>query len=377
MRRALAILLAGLAGPAFGEEQGEDGATLEVSYTAEVFTGGGGDSGPIADNLDLILDVQTGRTKFHLYGLHNNGRDFSGPRFPRGYVASNIETGVKATRLYEAWIEQEFAGGKFSVLGGLYDLNGEFDNLEASALFINPAHGIGTDFSQAGKNGPSIFPATSLALRVLAKPTDSLTLRAAILDGVPGNPMRPKQTAVKLGNGDGALLVGEIDKSLGNGRLILGYWRYTGSFEDALASEIAGASVERRGNQGVYLRGENKLDETFSVFFRLGRANGRFNELRDFASGGVSATGLIRNRPDDQAGLALIWGQSSPRARRLQSRVGDPISRDEWSFEAIYSLKLTKWLSLQPDLQYLARPAFERSRNSWIAGMRVAAGWVF
>jgi porin len=182
---------------------------------------------------------------------------------------------------------------------------------------------------------------------------------------------------VKLGNGDGALLVGEIEKSLGNGRLILGYWRFTGSFEDALASEIAGASVERRGNQGVYLRGENKLDETFSVFFRLGRANGRFNELRDFASGGVSATGIIRNRPDDQAGLALIWGQSSPRARRLQSRVGDPISRDEWSFEAIYSLKLTKWLSLQPDLQYLARPAFERSRNSWIAGMRVAAGWVF
>jgi porin len=288
----------------------------------------------------------------------------SGPRFPRGYVASNIETGVKAARLYEVWIEQELAGGKLSVLGGLYDVNSEFDALEASALFINPAHGIGTDFSQSGKNGPSIFPSTSLALRVQAKPIETFTLRAAILDGVPGDPARPKRTAIKLGKGDGALLAFEGDLKLGAWRLIAGHWRYTARFEEM------DSAVERRGNHGVYLRG--KLDDKFSGFFRLGRANGRFNEMRDFASAGVTAKGLLKGRVEDEAGLALVWGGSAPRARALQARLGTPISKSEWSFEATYAVKLTDWLTVQPDLQYLVNPAFERGRKSWVGGVRVA-----
>jgi porin len=48
---------------------------------------------------------------------------------------------------------------------GLYDLNSEFDVIEAAALFLNPSHGIGPDFAQSGRNGPSIFPVTSLAIR--------------------------------------------------------------------------------------------------------------------------------------------------------------------------------------------------------------------
>jgi porin len=366
MRGALAVALASVASPAMAEERDEDGVALEVAYTAEVFTGGGKGGGPYVDNLDIILDARKEGTKLHLYGLYNNGKDLSGPRFPRGYVASNIETGVKAARLYEAWIEQEFADGKLSVLGGLYDLNSEFDALEASALFINPAHGIGTDFSQSGANGPSIFPSTSLALRVQAKPSKALTLRAAILDGVPGDPARPKRTAIKLGKGDGTLLAFEGDLKLGKWRLIAGHWRYTARFEEL------DSAVERRGNQGVYLRGEGKLDDKFSAFFRLGRASGRFNEVRDFASAGVTAKGLFKGRAEDEAGLALVWGGSAPRARALQARLGAPISKSEWSVEATYAVKLTDWLTLQPDLQYLINPAFERGRKSWVAGMRVA-----
>ncbi len=374
---ALALLSAACASRGLAQSVPDADVSLEIAYTADLLSGGGRGAGPYVDNLDVIFDAQKGRTKLHVYGLYNNGKDFSGRRFDRGYVASNIETGVKAVRLYEAWVEQSLANDKISVLAGLYDLNSEFDSLETSLLFINPAHGIGTDFSQSGANGPSIFPVTSLALRVQVKPSDRLSLRVAILDGVPGNPERPKRTAIRLGRDDGALIAAEADTRLGDWRIIAGYWRYTGRFDDLLASDQGGTPMTRRGNQGAYLRGEGKLRSNVQGFFRLGRANGRFNEVRDFASGGLTVAGPFTTRPDDTAGLALAWSSAAGRARTLQSRLGTPISKSEGSIEASYAFALTKWLSLQPNLQYFYQPGFARGASHWIGGLRVGAGWTF
>lgn len=77
-------------------------------------------------------------------------------------MISNIETGVRATRLYEAWLETGL-GERGSLRAGLYDLTSEFDVLETANLFIHSAHGIGSDIGLSGLNGPSIFPVTSRA----------------------------------------------------------------------------------------------------------------------------------------------------------------------------------------------------------------------
>jgi porin len=354
----------------------EDGLRFEVAYTADLLAGGNRSRPDYVDNLDLSLDAQNHDTKLHLHALYNNGRDFSGSHFARDYVASNIETGVKALRLYEAWVEHTLAEGRISILAGLYDLNSEFDALEASSLFINPAHGIGTDFSQSGANGPSIFPVTSFAARVQLRLPKKLTIRTAILDGVPGDPTAPKRTAIKFRKGDGALVVTEADKQLSRWRLIAGYWRYTARFEDVLASQTFATSVKRRGNQGFYLRGEGLIfgeqaGRNMRGFFRLGRASGRFNEVRDFVSGGFSLTGLLARRPKDEAGIAFALAGSSAHARRLQRQLGAPIARNEWSIEATYALKLADWLTIQPDIQYLLNPAFERERKALVGGVRV------
>ncbi|MFM2411056.1 MAG: hypothetical protein RL481_1884 [Pseudomonadota bacterium] len=381
MRRGLALAALCHAVPVLAEKS-EDGVSVELGYTAELLGGGGRSNPTYVDNLDVIVEARTGETKFHLYGLYNNGRDFSGRRFPRGFVASNIETGVKAVRLYEAWVEQGFAGGGASVLAGLYDYNSEFDALGASAIFLNPIHGIGNDIAQAGENGPSIFPVTSLGVRVQVKPSDTLTVRAAVLDGVSGDPARPRRTAIKLGKGDGAFIAFEADKTIGDWRLMAGYWGYTAQFEDGLASAVAGASVRRRGNQGLYLRGEGlvagaKEGKGADAFFRLGRANGRFNEIGLMATTGFHFRAPFAGRPDDAAGLAVSWSSSATRARSLQSRLGEPITRDEWGFEATYAFKITDWLTLQPDLQYVINPAFERGRKAVVGGLRISTSWSF
>ena len=200
--------------------------SLDIVYTGEV---GGVASGGLKrgarylDNLDIAAEADLAqlaglkRTTAFLYGLYNNGRSLSNLAGD-AQVNSNIETGVKVFRLYEAWINHQFGDGA-SLKIGLYDLNSEFDALEASGLFISSAHGIGTDISQSGLNGPSIFPVTSLAARFDIAPADGWKVRAAVLDGVPGNPNRPKRTAIKLGDGDGALIVGEVEAPLKGGKL--------------------------------------------------------------------------------------------------------------------------------------------------------------
>ncbi|WP_222874162.1 carbohydrate porin [Hankyongella ginsenosidimutans] len=147
---------------------------------------------------------------------------------------------MQAVRLYEAWLQHDLPNERASLRFGLYDLNSEFDALATASLFINSAHGIGVDIGQSGQAGPSIFPLTSLSARLEVAVTPALRVRVAVLDGVPADPDRPRRTAVKLGNGDGVLTIGEVDYTLGPARVIAGYWRYTAPFEVALDSALTG-----------------------------------------------------------------------------------------------------------------------------------------
>ncbi|MCG8506051.1 MAG: carbohydrate porin, partial [Sphingomonadales bacterium] len=109
------------------------------------------------DNLDLTLEADLGRavgladTTLFLYGLYNNGTAFSDGLVGDAQVVSNIEAPVAAFRLYEAWLEHRLFEDAVSLRAGLYDVNAEFDALESAGLFLNSAHGIGTDIGQTGE----------------------------------------------------------------------------------------------------------------------------------------------------------------------------------------------------------------------------------
>ena len=294
---------------------------VSIAYTGEILgntRGGVGRGARYLDNLDVTLTIDAerafgwrGATLF-AYGLYNNGRPFSDDLVGAAQGVSNIETGVRAARLYEAWIEQRFASNRASLKFGLYDLNSEFDAIEAATLFLNPSHGIGPDFSQSGLNGPSIFPVTSLAVRGEVKLACGWLVRAAVLDAVPGNPDRPKRTAVKLGGGDGALGLVELNYLHDRTRAAIGYWRFTGRFGAIAAAGFASDPPQSRGNHGLYAFVESRLtregaDERQGLagWVRLGFANERLNPIRRYAGGGLSYTGPFNGRDEDQVGIAV------------------------------------------------------------------------
>jgi len=329
---------------------------VETTYIADSFVnaGGGRKRGyRYLDNLDLVLEADlealTGwrGASVHLYGIYNNGNSLS-ERVGDAQIANNIETGTPAVRLYEAWVQQKIAPGA-SLRFGLYDLNSEFDSLDSSGLFIGSGHCIGSDIAQSGTNGPSIFPSTSLALRASIEAAPGWTLRAAVLDGVPGDPRHPGRTAIKLSDQDGALIIGEIEVPLAHGKLLLGHWQYTAQSD----------------NSGYYLRGESCLfresegHQGLDGFFRAGHANARFNSFDWFASAGFNYTGLFAGRDEDQLGIAFA------------SAFGPNSGGTETSFELTYRARLLPWLTLQPNVQYIVNPGMDPLiENAFIVGLR-------
>lgn len=337
-----------------------EGYQFEAAYTADVLSNvsGGIETGSrYLDNLDLTLEVDIERAwgfgagTLFIYGLYNNGSTFSDELVGDLQVISNIDTG-HAWHLYEFWYE--VGDGPWSLRTGLYDLNSEFDANETGGLFMNSSHGIGADISQTGKNGPSIFPVTSLTLRG-AFETDAFSARLAVLDGEPGDPDDPASYKIDLGGEDGVLTVAEIDVPMSEAiRLWAGYWRYSGEFE-----RVDG-SGPTNGNDGWYIGAERRFSigsRSASGFVRYGQADERLNTLRDYIGAGLVIDAPFASRPDDQLGLALASAGAGDPYRNSLSQAGENAQHRETNLELSYRAQINEHLAIQPDIQFVRNPS--------------------
>jgi porin len=281
--------------------------------------------------------------------FRTSGGSLSGERIGDIQTASNIEA-PSTDRLMEAWVQRRL-GDEAALRVGLMDLNADFDSIKPAGLFLNSSHGIGPDLSRTGRNGPSIFPVSSLGVHALWKPSKRLALRAAVFDGVPGDPDHPKAfAAVDLRRRDGALVIGQADLTLpGETQLSFGAWRYTARFE-----RIDDPDRRQRGWTGVYgyLEGPLPLAAKAHGWLRAGVSDPEVAVVANYLGAGVVFDHPLPGRSDDQLGFAVARaGLGGPVRRR------DGLPAAETAFEATYRLQATKRFALQPDLQYIRHPA--------------------
>lgn len=292
---------------------------------------------------------------------------------------SNIEVAQSAARVYATWIEREFKASGMSVLFGLYDLNSEFYATDASGLLIHPSFGIGIDFSQSGRNGPSIFPNLGLALRAKQRLGSGYYLQAAVTDAVPGDPDHPGRTSIRLSRHDGALLVGEFGWQEGGddgpkpGHWGIGAWRYTQRSE-----RIDGSGSE--SNQGVYALAQGVLFNAAARrtigFVRAGIANRRVNAV-DL---GIDAGVLVDHPFGRQGPSALTAGIAVARFGRAHREAvlgseGVAIVWQETALEIGARWQLSPSLALQPLLQHVWNTGGRHGMNETVAGLRLE--WSF
>ncbi|CAM3268903.1 Carbohydrate porin [Sphingomonas antarctica] len=285
-------------------------------------------------------------------------------------TADNIEAD-RLQRLFEAWVQKTFGAGDrtLSLRGGLLDYNADFDSTATASLFLNSSHGIGADVARSGRNGPSIFPVSSLGIRATFSPSKTWTFRLAAYDGVPGDPDHPRRfSAVRLGDGDGALLALQIDAYLTDkSRAAIGVWRYTAPVTDPTKPSTDHA------DQGVYAAIEGPLPghDKLSAWARVGVANRRTQAISGYIGTGLVAQGLVTGRPDDKLGIAVA------RATLARLTLTGPYRPAETSIETTYQVKISDTFAFQPDLQYILNPAVGGTHRALAAGLRfiVTAGY--
>ncbi len=381
------------------------GVDLQLAYTGELVadvSGGARRDVVYLDNLDVTLTLDgesavgwKGATLF-LYGLANHGGS-PAEMIGDAQGVSNIEA-PDSWRLHEAWIEQMAFEAHLSILAGLYDVSSEFDFIHAGQLFLHGSHGTGVEFSQSGKNGPSIFPFTSIGARVRAIAGRHFHLKAAIVDGVPGDPGDVNGIQVKFGDDDGLMWIGELVYTGGataNGigrafrrhfvsrslhasfshRFAVGAWGYTAGFREFPETRAQLPGRLSRDNWGLYALGEWRAyeegeDQGLSLFGRLGFANDRINRFATYSGFGAVYHGALPGRDEDHLGFATaIARNGDPYLRSIAPLDAD---RAEVAFELTYQALVTSWLSGQISVHYIINPNTDPTvANAVVPSLRI------
>ncbi|MBI3094209.1 MAG: carbohydrate porin [Rhodocyclales bacterium] len=318
---------------------------------------------------------------------------------------SNIEVPLSTTRLLHAWLQKGFFDDRCSLLAGIYPIDSEFFTLDAAATLLHPAYGTPADLALT--NTPSIFNNAAFGLRAKAFFADrAVYAMAALMDGIPNDPARPKATALRFAKGDGAFVIGEIgwtpletghsfepvdpalvrqipalvahEKYGGLSKYAVGFWRYGNRVADQVDVDADGNPLQRR-SQGGYVLAERSL---FSLGGEAGRDVTAFGRYA-FSDGdsiaidrmwnlGLRIRGPLAGRPDDSLAIGWTRGRLAQKWRALQAAAGIDTVAAEEAIEITWRIALTQWFQVQPNLQHVRHPGgTAAARHATLVGARL------
>jgi porin len=143
-------------------------------------------------------------------------------------------------------------------------------------------------------------------------------------------------------------------------------WKRYTSVDQRLGFVIENRRLEAKtGTWAVYYNFDQYLyqpdkgkDQGVGLFGRFGASEGDPVPVQYFYSIGVGAKGPIECRPFDQTGIGYYYSSINNPVLQLPFTTREFL-RDEWGFEVYYSIALTPWLLLTPDVQVIG-PAQKR-----------------
>jgi porin len=383
-----ALLLAsaaGFAGSAFGEEAKADEepagvpkfVTLSSVYKADLMgpvSGGSVQAGRVLDDLDVGVDFDL-EQGLHLQGVSarldlmmtNGGH-------PNDFVGSiqgvnNIEVVKPGTRVFQAYVEKSFSQGRGSIRLGFSDLNAEFYATDSASQLIGPTFGVGAELAVTGKNGPSVFPSSSFAVRGSYRFGEAGYLRAGLYNA----------KAADLGDHggpdwryrEGVLAIAEAGITHG-GRYSIGMWRYSRK-----ADKLTLGAPQKASSQGLYIMIEKPLNaptdgvRAVTGFVRAGVSDGKTSPVGGGLQAGVRVVQLIKGRADSNLSVGYSYAGLSSGFR---AQVG-PIGHGEHVLEVAYSDKVAPNFTVQPDLQWVHLASAGPGRDAVVAGLRMVVNF--
>lgn len=353
--------------------------TAEAIYTGEVFTNtrGGLNTNRATryrGNLDLTLNGDLEElfgipgASFFVYGGSVHGESLSIRDLGDWQLASNIDPfpHVQLTQLHEAWWRQEFWDGRLYFKLGRQDANADFGFADLGGDFVN------SSFVTMPTIPLNVWPAQSLGASGFLNVTDNLTVGAGVYesnkftlywgDAVPGE------------RGVMAMSHVEWRTQVGSEQQLPGTWRVGAWLDTSDWGEITTAPGGRvfGNNYGFWFCGDQMLwkeqadsedEQGLGAFFEFGWAPGDRNYVDEYYGAGLVYRGALPGRDQDTLGVGVAdvrFGQQT-------------FDRDGYDYETaielFYKAQITDFISLQPDVQYIANPG-GYGRDSVFAGVR-------
>jgi porin len=346
---------------------------------------------------DLQTALGWSGATFHANAFQIHGRGLSRDFVGNLMTVSSIEA-LPSTRLSELWLEQEF-GTIASVRFGQLAADTEFITSKYSGLFINSTFGFPAITEADLPSGGPAYPFAATGVRLKLKPSDQLTVLAALFDGNPGgpgpgDPQRRNRHGTNFRLADPPLLITEAQlaynpdtgaKSL-PGLLKLGGWHHFGTFPslavafNGMGTSLAGTGIapRLRGNTGVYavldqalwrdpngtVEGGTYEGAEYGLFARAAVAPSDRNLIDFYVDLGLTFKGLVPlpGRENDTLGIGFGYASISSAVRAsdfaasLASGVPGPIRDYEAVLELTYQAQIQNGWTIQPDFQYIFHP---------------------
>jgi porin len=338
------------------------GISLQSSLTIDAsknFRGGTDTAGSALRNLfnaNLTLDTQRllGWSGGTLFVSFQNQSGRSGQELAGSFQGiSNIDADGR-TQISELWYEQVLLDGRLSLKAGKIDASAEFAHSKNAGEFLNASAG----FSPTILDMPA-YPDPATGINVFVKPCEQFYAGVGIYDGslLEGKPTGALGPRTFLRSGSSLFMIGEAGvnwtaSNLG-GRLGAGAWYHTGTFAQFEGGARAGAwGPYLILDQAIWRKhpGDKDDERGIDMFFQYGYANASVSPVQHHVGVGLTWTGILPNRDNDVLGIGANWG-------RFSDRRGANFDTDsELAVELFYKLKLTQWLSVKPDLQYIHNP---------------------
>jgi porin len=385
----------------------QNGWTLDAALKVDTMRNRGGISrgSNSMSNLDLRAKADLGKiagwddATAYLHVLDNRGTGINARHTGSLVGVSNIEVPVPTTRIFHAWLQQNFFEDQLSLLGGLFPIDSEFFTMDSASVLTQPPFGTPADLALT--RGPSVFNNSAFGLRAKWQSADRTRyLMGAVLDGIPNDPDHPKRTAIKFSKGDGIFSIAEFgwmpletghvfeptaptgelktpalvahEKYGGTSKYAFGFWRYSTQVPDQLNTG------NNRPSQGAYVLAERTLfslgeaGRDLTVFARHSRSDGDSIALDRMLNLGVRLRGPLASRPDDV--LAIGWTQSrlSSKYRSVQLSEGSDTAAREEALEITWRAAITPYFFLQPVAQTISHPGgASNAPRANIIGLRV------
>ena len=279
--------------------------------------------------------------------------------------------------MYQLFYDQSL--GATDVRLGIYDLATEFGNTKPMNLFLSKDLAWNTALDEAGLSpgggsvGPGDYPATPLALRIRQTVSPTLSVQVAVADGAADDPNNPVRNAVLFSPAYGALVIGEVDYTPAKyTTLMAGAWGLTSKLPYLGQFNSDGSQRMIYGQEGAYIGATTRLYSPggrrgLDGFFTFGVSTPQSTDVAQSVNAGLVYTGLFDARPADKIGVALNLNFASSSLSQMQSLQGAAIAPVETGIEITYRAKINDYLTIQPDIQYIASPSYDRTVKNPIA----------